>query len=186
MKITIYSWSIKAIGWAVRTIHIIHPYDDTNRRLNVHVLLPRLLLAAGFQPVIFKDMEELFQGGRSLEQIADALESGQAANLASNQIRATDPRYDSHWYGRNRPAAKESAGTIEIPTFDSMETSNRTLAHQYFGQQADGTFSGGSGVPGPAVSEPGSHRQELQEYLTQSLRQVQEEATPGPDLEVVK
>lgn len=117
---------LKAIAWAVRTIHIIHPYADTNRRLNVHVLLPRLLMAAGFNPVIFKDMDELFQGGRSLEQVADVLESGQAMELLSNSIPATAPQYEPEWHQRGRFAQQEeprpaprrdSTELIEIPDF---------------------------------------------------------------------
>ncbi|MFC4852600.1 protein-glutamine glutaminase family protein [Actinophytocola glycyrrhizae] len=79
----------KAIGRAVRTVHIVHPFNDTNRRLNVHLLLPRLLLESGFQPVAFKDMDQLFQGGRSLDQIADALARGQGMDL-TGRIRGTD------------------------------------------------------------------------------------------------
>lgn len=207
---------IKAIGWVVRTIHIIHPYDDTNRRLNVHVLLPRLLLAAGFRPVIFKDMEELFQGGRSLEQIAVALESGQAMDLLSNEIRATAPQYESAWEERNKPASRQTTGmnqnwqttgTIQIPDFESIlyvrnarqapgmnQISDFTpmgvpefTPSQYFGQQAAGPTpsSEGLGSPGDtvAMSESGGGRQELQEYLTQSLRQAREEAAQDPGLE---
>ncbi|WP_370147657.1 hypothetical protein [Streptacidiphilus sp. EB129] len=179
----------KAIGWVVRTIHIIHPYDDTNRRLNVHVLLPRLLLAAGFKPVIFKDMEELFQGGRSLEQIADALESGQAADLLSDQIGATDPRYQSDWYQRNRPAARQTTGTIEIPTFESMGTRDVNPFHQHAGQPSEDAdfFVEGLGGPGPEITyEPGAHRQELQEYLTHTLRQAYAEAAQDPKLQGAK
>jgi hypothetical protein len=85
----------KAIGWAVRTLHIMHPSEDTNRRLNVHLLLPRLLLDAGFKPVVFKDMDQWFQGGRSLDQIADALARGQSADLRDGLVRATEPEYSS-------------------------------------------------------------------------------------------
>ncbi|MFE4856924.1 hypothetical protein [Streptomyces sp. NPDC056670] len=180
----------KAIGWVVRTIHIIHPYDDTNRRLNVHVLLPRLLLASGYQPVIFKDMEELFQGGRSLEQIADALESGQAVNLLSDRIGATDPRYESDWYQRNRPAPRETSGLIEIPTFESSGSPDMRPQQQFAQQAARADdfdfFIEGLGGPGPEVHESGAHREELHEYLTNSLRQAREEAAQDPGLEGAK
>ncbi|WP_285746623.1 hypothetical protein [Lentzea sp. NBRC 105346] len=86
----------EAIGRVVRTIHIVHPFEDANRRLNVHVLLPRLLLEAGFQPVIFQDMDQLFQGGRSLEQIGDALARGQQQDLTDNNIPATAPEFEEH------------------------------------------------------------------------------------------
>ncbi|MCD0484099.1 hypothetical protein LO771_17290 [Streptacidiphilus sp. ASG 303] len=164
---------LKAIGWVVRTIHIIHPYDDTNRRLNVHVLLPRLLLAAGFKPVIFKDMLALFQGGRSLEQITDALESGQAMDLLSDSIEATAPQYESDWYGRNKPDPRQATGTIRLPDFGSRGSDDHT-ASRHFGQQAERLdfsvegidFSAeGLGGPGPEeITETGARRQELREY----------------------
>lgn len=117
---------LKAIAWAVRTLHIIHSYADTNRRQNVHVLLHRLLMAANFNPVIYKDMDELFQGGRSLEEIANALESGQGMDLLSNSMPATAPQYEVEWHQRGRFARQEQSnpvpqGTstelIEIPDF---------------------------------------------------------------------
>ncbi|MFM9446790.1 DUF4157 domain-containing protein [Streptomyces acidiscabies] len=187
---------LKAIGWVVRTIHIIHPYDDTNRRLNVHVLLPRLLLASGLRPVIFKDMEELFQGGRSLEQIADALESGQAMDLLSDEITATAPKYEADWWRRNQPAPRpQTTGTIEIPDFGPMGTTDDAPSRM-FGQQArehdffipglggpgpdlaeaDYDFDEELGAPGPAIITEPSGRDELREYLTETLRQAREDA----------
>ncbi|MEV0408531.1 hypothetical protein [Actinoallomurus sp. NPDC050550] len=72
---------LRAIGRVVRALQIIHPFGDANRRLNVHVLLPKLLLEQGFQPVVGSDMARLFQGGYSTEQIADALLAGQQDDL---------------------------------------------------------------------------------------------------------
>jgi len=184
---------LKAIGWVVRTIHIIHPYDDTNRRLNVHVLLPRLLLASGLRPVIFKDMEQLFQGGRSLEDIADALESGQAMDLLSNEIVATAPKYEAPWWEGNQPPARaQTTGTIHIPDFGPTEEDD--TPSRLFGQQAreqddffipglggpgpdlgDYDFDPDLGGPGPAITMEPSGRDELRQYLTETLRQAQQE-----------
>ncbi|MER7837371.1 hypothetical protein ABTY98_16045 [Streptomyces sp. NPDC096040] len=144
----------RAIGRAVRSIHIVHPYEDTNRRLNVHVLLPRLLLAAGFQPVVFKDMDQLFQGGRSLDQIADALERGQGLDLTSDDLVATAPQYERPWYENDGPpAAAQTQSTIVIPTFSSMQTPGQVYyepapAHR---QASDDWAFDEAGGPGPAI-----------------------------------
>ncbi|MCW2883138.1 MAG: hypothetical protein JWQ95_7238, partial [Sphaerisporangium sp.] len=74
---------LRAIGRVVRNLYIIHPFVDANRRLNVHVLLPKLLLEQGFQPVVRPDMAMLFQGGFSTDQIADALLEGQQDDLSA-------------------------------------------------------------------------------------------------------
>ncbi|WP_369223837.1 hypothetical protein AB5J52_24035 [Streptomyces sp. R39] len=142
----------RAMGRAVRSIHIIHPYEDTNRRLNVHVLLPRLLLASGFQPVIFKDMDQLFQGGRSLDQIADALEHGQGLDLASDDLVATAPQYERPWY-ENDKAAAQTQSTIVIPSFSSLQTPGQAHyepapAYQHGGE--DWAFDEAGG-PGPTI-----------------------------------
>jgi hypothetical protein len=74
---------LRAIGRVVRALQVIHPFGDANRRLNVHVLLPKLLLEQGFKPVIRPDMAMLFQGGYSAGQIADALLEGQQDDLTA-------------------------------------------------------------------------------------------------------
>ena len=112
----------RAIGRVVRTIHIVHPYDDTNRRLNVHVLLPRLLLAAGYQPVIFKDMDRLFQGGRSLEQIADALERGQGLNLLDDNLVASDePESSGHAGAAAAPPLADARNQLATYLREALE-----------------------------------------------------------------
>ncbi|AXX33773.1 Flagellar hook-length control protein FliK [Actinosynnema pretiosum subsp. pretiosum] len=75
---------LREIARVVRTSHIIHPFQDGNRRLNVHLLLPRLLLEQGFKPVILPEMPQLFQGGFDLDQIATALAGGQDKDLTAN------------------------------------------------------------------------------------------------------
>ena len=74
---------LRAMGRVVRALQIIHPFGDANRRLNVHLLLPKLLLEQGFQPVVRPDMAMLFQGGYSADEIADALLEGQQDDLAA-------------------------------------------------------------------------------------------------------
>jgi hypothetical protein len=63
---------LRAIGRVVRTLYAMHPWGDGNRRLNVYLLLPRLLLSNGFNPVITPSMGSLFHGGFSLDDIASA------------------------------------------------------------------------------------------------------------------
>ncbi len=73
---------LRAIGQVVRTLSVMHPFRDGNGRLNINVLLPRLLLANGFQPVIVPSLMHLFNGGFSLDRIATALRWGQGRDLA--------------------------------------------------------------------------------------------------------
>ncbi|MEU6083022.1 hypothetical protein [Streptomyces sp. NPDC047108] len=64
---------LAAIGKVVRALQVIHPFHDTNRRLNVHLLLHKLLIEQGFRPVVTPELASLFQGGYSVEQMAETL-----------------------------------------------------------------------------------------------------------------
>ncbi|MGI5404617.1 hypothetical protein ACQEVG_35200 [Streptomyces sp. CA-135486] len=64
---------LSAIARAVRALQIIHPFQDANRRVNVHLLLHKLLLEQGFSPVVTKDLAKLFQGSFSVRQMAETL-----------------------------------------------------------------------------------------------------------------
>jgi len=70
---------LKEIARLVRALHVIHPFNDGNGRLNIHLLLPRLLLQHGFPPVVPKEMSTLFSGTSTVDQIVVALESAMAA-----------------------------------------------------------------------------------------------------------
>jgi hypothetical protein len=74
---------LRAIGRAVRSLHVLHLFGDGNGRLNVYFLLPRLLLANGFRPVVVPSMSYLFSGGFTLDQIATVLRWGQEQDLAT-------------------------------------------------------------------------------------------------------
>ncbi|MFH8386881.1 hypothetical protein ACH4E7_39210 [Kitasatospora sp. NPDC018058] len=56
---------LAAIARTVTKLQIMHPFTDGNRRLNVHVVLPKLLLDNDFWPVAATELREMFQGGRS-------------------------------------------------------------------------------------------------------------------------
>jgi hypothetical protein len=68
---------LMAIARVVRRLHVMHPFEDANGRLNVYLLLPALLLANGLRPVIHPDLHEMFSGGWSLDQIVTVLRAGQ-------------------------------------------------------------------------------------------------------------
>jgi hypothetical protein len=70
---------LRAIARLVRALHVIHPFNDGNGRLNIHLLLPRLLLQHGFPPVVPTGMSALFSGTSTVDQIVVALESAMAA-----------------------------------------------------------------------------------------------------------
>jgi hypothetical protein len=84
---------LRAIARVVRTLSVMHPFRDGNGRLNINVLLPRLLLANGFQPVIVPSLMHLITGGLSLDQIATALRWGQGRDLATglDDLRGAEP-----------------------------------------------------------------------------------------------
>ncbi|WP_254902300.1 hypothetical protein [Mycobacterium simiae] len=71
-----------AIARVVRTLHVMHPFAEGNGRLNVYLLLPRLLQSNGFRPVIVPSTAHLFSGGFSLDHIATALRWGQDRDLS--------------------------------------------------------------------------------------------------------
>ncbi|TWP44957.1 hypothetical protein FKR81_40445 [Lentzea tibetensis] len=73
-----------AIGRAVRTVQTIHPNSDTNSRLNIYLMTPALLQKNGFKPVVIQDLHTMFQGGRTLDQIARALKEGQNVDLLTD------------------------------------------------------------------------------------------------------
>ncbi|MGW2975369.1 hypothetical protein ACWDBO_54005 [Streptomyces mirabilis] len=66
--------TLSAIARTVRTLQVIHPFTDANRRLNVQLLLFRFLLEQGLPPVISTNLHRLFQGGYSIAEIVASLE----------------------------------------------------------------------------------------------------------------
>ncbi|MEW1547969.1 hypothetical protein [Streptomyces tsukubensis] len=66
-----------AIARVVTKLQIMHPFGDGNRRLNVHVILPRLLLENNFRPVISPEMKHMFQGGTDVNKQVDILMQSQ-------------------------------------------------------------------------------------------------------------
>ncbi len=66
-----------AIARLIRRLHVMHLFDEANGRVNVYLLLPRLLLEHGFQPFIHPDMGAMFNGGWTLDNIVAALRQGQ-------------------------------------------------------------------------------------------------------------
>jgi hypothetical protein len=68
---------LRAIAGLIRRLHVMHLFRDGNGRVNVYLLLPRLLLEHGFRPVIDPSMNEMFNGGWNLDQIVRVLADGQ-------------------------------------------------------------------------------------------------------------
>ncbi|MGW3461204.1 hypothetical protein ACWDE9_17160 [Streptomyces olivaceoviridis] len=66
---------LKAIARAIRALMVIHPFTDANSRLNIRLVLPKLLLQHGYPPVYHEDFHVLFQGSFSVETIAERLNS---------------------------------------------------------------------------------------------------------------
>jgi hypothetical protein len=68
---------LEVIAKTITKLQITHPFQDGNRRLNVHVILPKLLLENNFKPAISPDVRHIFQGGASHRQQVEVLRQSQ-------------------------------------------------------------------------------------------------------------
>lgn len=126
--------TLAAIARTIRKLHITHPFQDGNRRLNVHVILPKLLLDNGFQPVIAPDMDQLFQGGRSIDDIVTVLRDAQPATAG---IRlGTGPNQKA-----NVVPAAQITTVVDVPAITSVaaQTDTTALAPSSEGHRHDGS-----------------------------------------------
>ncbi|MCS7477876.1 hypothetical protein ACFFQW_14440 [Umezawaea endophytica] len=67
---------LAAIGKLIRALHVLHPFEDANGRTNITLLLTKLLLDSGFKPAILSDMDDLFSGSFTVDEIVSALKDG--------------------------------------------------------------------------------------------------------------
>jgi Fic/DOC family len=68
----------RAIVKLIRALHVLHFFQDGNGRLNIMLLLNKLLIEQGFHPVIL-DNPAVFGGGMTLEQLIAEIDKGLAA-----------------------------------------------------------------------------------------------------------
>lgn len=68
---------LEVIAKTITKLQITHPFQDGNRRLNVHVILPKLLLENNFKPAISPDVRHIFQGGASHKEQVKVLQQSQ-------------------------------------------------------------------------------------------------------------
>ncbi|WP_437058750.1 hypothetical protein [Streptomyces sp. enrichment culture] len=68
---------LEVIAKTITKLQITHPFQDGNRRLNVHVILPKLLLENNFKPAISPDVRHIFQGGASHKKQVEVLQQSQ-------------------------------------------------------------------------------------------------------------
>jgi hypothetical protein len=66
---------LQSIARLVRALHVGHYFHDANGRLNTMVLLDRLLVDAGFSPVIM-DKTDIFGGNSSVDELVAAIRTG--------------------------------------------------------------------------------------------------------------
>ncbi|MGH3915043.1 MAG: hypothetical protein ACRDTC_16800 [Pseudonocardiaceae bacterium] len=67
---------LAAIAKVIRALHVIHPFTGGNGRTNITLLLTKLLLDSGFTPTILKNMDNLFSGTYTIEEIVDGIREG--------------------------------------------------------------------------------------------------------------
>ncbi|WP_399007626.1 hypothetical protein [Streptomyces sp. CB00271] len=91
---------LASIVRTVRALHVVHPFQDGNLRSNVQILLPKLLLEQGLRPVVPDNMYSLFQGGRSVPQMVEALIRNGALDTVSPRPPQGQTAADVHLESR--------------------------------------------------------------------------------------
>ncbi|MER7930553.1 hypothetical protein ABTY96_46855, partial [Streptomyces sp. NPDC096057] len=88
---------LNAIARAVRALMVIHAFTDANSRLNIRLVLPKLLLQNGLPPVYHPDFHIFFQGGYSIEHITRTLSTliDQETGSSVEDTRSGAPRYET-------------------------------------------------------------------------------------------
>jgi hypothetical protein len=122
-----------AIARLVRTLHVLHLFQDGNGRLNVFTLLPRLLMEYGFGPTLGSDADfrrrvvneisALFNGGFSAEEIAVALWEGQYTGSADRPF--SDPATGAA--GANDPGAADPGAFDTGAAFGAASSSGSAI-----------------------------------------------------------
>jgi len=82
-----------AVARLVRALHVGHFFRDANGRLNTMLLLNRLLVDAGFSPVIMQ-RTEIFGGSFTADQLANSIEEGM--RRFGNEVTAAQPPVVTH------------------------------------------------------------------------------------------
>ncbi|MFK0159990.1 hypothetical protein ACIQVK_48980 [Streptomyces sp. NPDC090493] len=102
------------IARTTRALYLSQFFTDGNRRISVHLVLPMLLMANGFRPVIPHD-DDIFSGGKSAKHIAKSLvrsgarESSRSWEEARGDAIAVTRRHV--WVDPvSRPAMRAAAG----------------------------------------------------------------------------
>ncbi|MFV2022115.1 hypothetical protein [Micromonospora sp. LOL_023] len=75
---------LRTISATIVSLHIGHFHPDGNARVNIDLLLHRLMIDAGFDPVIFPDMNRSFSGHRDIDSLARSLANRQGRPLADH------------------------------------------------------------------------------------------------------
>ncbi len=78
--------TLRAIARAIRTLQIMQPFVQGSDQLNIHLLLPAMLLANGFRPVVGQSLPALLRGASTLEVIATSIYEGQHEDSSRLQI----------------------------------------------------------------------------------------------------
>ncbi|MCV7028533.1 hypothetical protein, partial [Mycobacterium sherrisii] len=158
---------LRAIGRVVRNLHVMHPHNDGNGRLNINLLLPRLLLANGFSPVITHSMADLFSGGFSRDQIATALRWGQDRDLTQglDDLRAAPE--------------SESRPTPGAPTIPDAGEPTPQAALDVDPTSANSGGGGRDEVSGPLPVVPDSERGAWDAVLAEQSDVVDPSAAKG-------
>ena len=105
------------IARLVRALHVGHFFTDANGRLNVMLLMNRLLREEGLSPVILSD-PALFGGSRSIERLVKEMKAGH--NRFGSLVRKTDPSRDEIAAERERHSALMTRFAINKARAEAM------------------------------------------------------------------
>ncbi|WP_406178170.1 hypothetical protein [Streptomyces sp. NBC_00996] len=110
---------LAAIARTITKLHILHPFTDANGRLNIYLVLPKLLLDNGFKPVIPTGSYNLFNGGAPLSEQVALL---RAAQLPATYYRPRLPEPTTGSAGTQaRNSGDRGAGTTQHPVDTEFE-----------------------------------------------------------------
>jgi hypothetical protein len=101
---------LTAAGLAVRALMIAHLFADMNGRLNIQVVLPRLLLDHGLRPATPTFMAKVFSGGLSIAEIRQHIE----AAMLSEPGKLAFPKSFVGYIDRVSDASKRAARGVRI------------------------------------------------------------------------
>ena len=97
---------LRAIVKLIRALHVLHLFTNANGRLNITLLLTKLLLDQGLGPVLLANMDDLFSGSYTVDEMVDGVRAGLVAFQGAQQAELERQDRDGHLPPLAPPPAK--------------------------------------------------------------------------------